>query len=73
MPSPATGNVVADTCTQEAILLRSTPNAYYPEPTAANRLREAEATFNVEYIDVNHTTAALDEYRDAMRRVIGPP
>jgi hypothetical protein len=53
-------------------VLRSTPNSYYPEPTAANRLREAEASFDLEYIDVNHTTAALDEYREAMRRSLGP-
>jgi hypothetical protein len=51
----------------------SSARSPYPEPTAANRVREGEATCEVEYIDVNHTTAASDEYRDAMRRVIGPP
>jgi hypothetical protein len=53
-------------------VLRSTPNSYYPEPTPANRARETEARWNVEYVNVNHIPEALHEYREAMRQPIGP-
>ena len=53
-------------------VLRSTPNSYYPVPAASNRNREAEAEFLIEYIAVQNTPAALDEYRESMRVSIGP-
>jgi len=50
-------------------VLRSTPNSYYPVPEVMDA---ADAEFVIEYIAVQTTQAALDEYRETMRVSIGP-
>jgi len=53
-------------------VLHSTPSSYYPVPALRDRGREASAQYVVEYIAVHATPAALNEYRETMRRTIGP-
>lgn len=53
-------------------VLRSTPNSYYPIAAPSIRDREADVEFAIEYIAVQNTPAALDEYREAMRVTLGP-
>ena len=57
-------------------VLRSTPSSYYPRPAAGARPAGAPSEFTVsyivEYIAVRETPEALDEYRETMRRNIGP-
>jgi hypothetical protein len=57
-------------------VLHSTPNSYYPRPDAGTRRPEAPTEFSVnyivEYIAVRETSEFLDEYRETMRRNIGP-
>jgi hypothetical protein len=57
-------------------VLRSTPNSFYPRPAAGVRPAGAATEFTVhyiiEYIAVRETPEALNEYREAMRRDIGP-
>jgi hypothetical protein len=54
-------------------VLRTTPNSFYPHSAVgASRSEEFSARYIVEYIAVQNTTAALDEYRETMRTMLGP-
>ena len=55
-------------------VLRSTPNSNYPRPTVAEdrQAQDSGVEFFIEYIAVNETPAALDQYRESMRSNIGP-
>jgi hypothetical protein len=59
--------------TRRIEVLRTTPNSFYPHRAGDNsRSEEFSARYIVEYIAVQNTTAALDEYRGTMRTMLGP-
>lgn len=57
--------------TRRMEVLRTTPNSFYPHGDHS-RSEEFSARYIVEYIAVQNTTAALDEYRETMRTTLGP-
>lgn len=52
-------------------ILRTTPNSFYPRPSSESRSAEFSVRYIVEYIAVQNTPAALDEYRETMRTKLG--
>jgi hypothetical protein len=57
--------------TRRIEVLRTTPNSFYPHGDHS-RSEEFSARYIVEYVAVQDTTAALDEYRETMRTMLGP-
>jgi hypothetical protein len=61
--------------TRRVEMLRTTPNSFYPgprNPRGDSRSAEFSARYILEYIAVQNTPAALDEYRETMRTKLGP-
>jgi hypothetical protein len=59
--------------TRRIEVLRTTPNSFYPHSSDGHsRSDEFPARYIVEYVAVQNTTAALDEYRETMRTMLGP-
>jgi hypothetical protein len=58
--------------TRRIEVLRTTPNSFYPYGDQSRSEEEHSAKYIVEYIAVQNTTAALDEYRETMRTTLGP-
>jgi hypothetical protein len=60
--------------TRRVEVLRTTPKSFYPRPRTGGGSRSAEFSvrYIVEYIAVQNTPAALDEYRETMRMRLGP-
>ena len=57
---------------RRAEVLVSSPNSHHPTPSADNDAHETDVFHGVEYIAVDSTQAALDEYRESMRVNFGP-
>jgi hypothetical protein len=53
-------------------VLVSTPNSHHPTPSAHNETDETEVFHWIEYIAVEPTQTALEEYRESMRLNSGP-
>lgn len=61
------------TKTRRIEVLRTTPNSFYPHGAGGTfRSDEFSAQYIVEYIAVQNTTAALNEYREMMSSMLGP-
>jgi imidazolonepropionase-like amidohydrolase len=59
--------------TRRIEVLRTTPNSFYPHGVGGDlRSDEFSVRYIVEYIAVQNTPAALDEYRETMRTMLGP-
>jgi hypothetical protein len=59
--------------TRRIEVLRTTPNSFYPHGAGGDpRSDEFSVRYIVEYIAVQNTTAVLDEYRETMRKMLGP-
>ena len=60
--------------TRRVEVLRSTPKSYYPRATSEEdrQALQAKVEFFIEYIAVNGTPTALNQYRESMRVNMGP-